>query len=131
MGEDKRNALLQGMLKCSSVVMTTNSSGNIVLNGTTYNPTQINSVEIGTVRKHDGIWMMFIILGFPGLLLAVIHPIVWVLGTIAALVVAANLSSETDWALFFDMSSGKVAAFISPDKSKVKAVHRDIVNVLR
>ena len=107
------------------------SSGNIELGGKTYNPTQINSVEIGTVPRNPGVWLMFLFLGIPGLLLVAIHPVVWLLGTVGAVVFAAVLSSQMDWAVFFDMSSGKVAAFTSEDKRKVEAVKRDITSVLR
>jgi len=107
------------------------SSSNIVLGGKTYNPSQINSVEVGTVPRHNGLLFAFFLLGVPGLFLVMIHPIVWVLGTLAAIFFFAKLAGEKDWAVFFDMSSGKVAAFTSSEKSKAVALKNDIVSSLR
>lgn len=107
--------------------MTSSSGGTITINGKTYNISQINSVYTGTVKRHNGVWGLFLVCGIPGFFLAAIHPAVWFVATLAAFIAAVRFSDLRDYAVFFDMSSGKVSAYTNSDKDTVEAMRLDIV----
>lgn len=122
--------------------MTFTRGGTINLGGKTYNISQINSVYIGTVRRYGGggIWGMWFVGGIVGFFVfwGVLSKSVgndvagglWFIATVAAFVTAVVYTAMEDYAVFFDMSSGKVSAFSDRDKNKVEVIKNDIIRGL-
>lgn len=107
--------------------MTSSSGGTITIGGKTYNISQINSVHIGTVPRHQGVWWLFLVGGVVGVFAAQASVVFWLILTLAAFIAAVYFSGLKDYAVFFDLSSGKVSAYTNPDKEKVEAVKLDII----
>ena len=107
--------------------MTSSSGGTITIGGKTYNISQVNSVHIGTVPRHQGVWWLFLVGGFVGIFAAQASVWFWLFLTVAAFAAAVYFSNLRDYAVFFDLSSGKVSAYTNPDKEKVEAVKLDII----
>lgn len=120
--------------------MTFTKGGTINLGGKTYNISQINSVYIGSVRRYSGgsVWGAWFIGGIAGF--AILGSIssaigdaagfLWIIATIAAFITALIFTGMEDYAVFFDMSSGKVSAYSDRDRNKVEAIKDDIVRGL-
>lgn len=118
--------------------MTFSKGGTISLGGKTYNISQINSVYIGDVKRYNTItiWSLWFIGGFLStLILGSVQnqnfsvPL-WMLATLAAFITAIMFTTKKDNAVFFDMSSGKVAAFSDRDRTKVVRIKNDIIKGL-
>ena len=111
--------------------MTVSKGGTITLGGKTYNISQINSVYIGTTSRYTGgqVWGLWFVGGILGIAVAQV-PALWFILTIAALVLALIFSNKQDFAVFFDMSSGKVSAYSNKDREKVENIKNDIIKGL-
>lgn len=109
--------------------MSLSRGGTIVLGGKTYNISQINSVYEGKTKRYQGVWGIWLVCGIPGLFLTQV-PVLWMFLTFAAFVAALIAASIEDYAVFFDMSSGRVAAYSSPDARKVEEIMHDITRGL-
>jgi len=119
--------------------MTFTKGGTINLGGKTYNVSQINSVYIGNVKRYSGcfIWGAWFLWGIAGWLLFVKVTMllnlggelwtVWAIATIAAFITALKFTVMKDYAVFFDMSSGKVSAYSNESKAKVEEIRDDII----
>jgi len=117
--------------------MTFAKGGTINLGGKTYNISQINSVYIGNVKRYSGgsIWGAWFLGGIAGLAifgsisnaLGALAGAVWFIATIAAFITALVLTGMEDYAVFFDMSSGKVSAYSNESKAKVEEIRNDII----
>ena len=114
----------------------------MTISGKTYNISQINSVYIGAVPRYGGglgfaVWIMGGIAGF-FLFWSSLAPLIgtnatgwlWFAATIASTVACIWFANIQDYAVFFDMSSGKVSAFSDPDRGKVEKVKDDIIRGL-
>ena len=122
--------------------MTFAKGGTITLAGKTYNISQINSVYIGGVRRYGGglafaVWVIGGIVGFfvfwAGLANSIgssATGVLWLLATVGASIGCVIMASIEDYAVFFDMSSGKVSAYSDPDKNKVEVIKADIIKGL-
>jgi hypothetical protein len=112
-------------------LMTVSKGGTITLGGKTYNISQINSVYIGTTSRYTGgqVWGLWFVGGILGIVIAQV-PALWFILTIAALVLALIFSNKQDFAVFFDMSSGKVSAYSNKDREKVENIKNDIIKGL-
>jgi hypothetical protein len=112
-------------------LMTVSKGGTITLGGKTYNISQINSVYIGTTSRYTGgqVWGLWFVGGILGIAVAQV-PALWFILTIAALVLALIFSNKQDFAVFFDMSSGKVSAYSNKDREKVENIKNDIIKGL-
>ena len=122
--------------------MTFTKGGTITLSGKTYNISQINSVYIGGVPRYGGglafaVWVMGGIVGFfvfwGGLANSIgstATGVLWFIATIASTIGCIFMGSKEDYAVFFDMSSGKVSAYSDPDKNKVEVIKADIIKGL-
>jgi len=110
--------------------MTISKGGTITLGGKTYNISQINSVYIGTTSRYGGgVWGLWFVGGILGIVVAQV-PALWFILTIAAFVLAVIFSNKQDFAVFFDMSSGKVSAYSNKDREKVETIKNDIIKGL-
>jgi len=111
--------------------MTLSKGGTITLGGKTYNISQINSVYIGTTKRYTGgqVWGLWFVGGIFGVLIAQIPPL-WVILSLVAFVAALIFANMDDWAVFFDMSSGKVSAYSNKDREKVEKIKEDIIKGL-
>jgi len=111
--------------------MTLSKGGTITLGGKTYNISQINSVYIGTTKRYTGgqVWGLWFVGGIFGVLIAQIPPL-WVILSLVAFVAALIFANMDDWAVFFDMSSGKVSAYSNKDREKVEKIKEDIIQGL-
>jgi hypothetical protein len=114
------------------------SRETITLEGKTYNISQINSVSTGRINKvsRGKIFLIWLLGGFVGALLLGSLPKsisndvsvpLWIIATIAASVYALIIGNKKDFAVFFDMSSGKVAAYSQQDEKKVEQIKEDII----
>jgi hypothetical protein len=56
--------------------------------------------------------------------------VLWLLATVGASIGCVRMASIEDYAVFFDMSSGKVSAYSDPDKNKVEVIKADIIKGL-
>jgi len=121
--------------------MTFTRGGTITLGGKTYNISQINSVYIGSVKRHSagsvfGMWFFGGIVGamifgaISGAVGSAIAGVLWTIASFAALIGALVVANMEDYAVFFDMSSGKVSAFSDKDKNKVEVIKNDIIKGL-
>lgn len=112
--------------------MSFSKGGTFTLGNKTYNINQINSVYLKTVPKHEGIGQLYVFGGFVGAIIGILsqNSILWFILTVVATVAAAHFSTKIDWAVYFDMSSGSVAAFRSPDKNEVERIRDDIIQGL-
>lgn len=54
----------------------------------------------------------------------------WFAATVAAFITALVFTGMEDYAVFFDMSSGKVSAYSNKDKEKVEQIKEDIIKGL-
>ena len=52
----------------------------------------------------------------------------WIIATFAASIYAVIIGNKKDYAVFFDMSSGKVAAYSHQDQKNVEKIRQDIVD---
>ena len=103
------------------------NSGTINLGGKTYNISQINSVYIGNTPRYGGkVWGIYFLCGILGAV-AMQKPELWAFLTTAATLAAVYFNSKQDYEVFFDMSSGKVAAFSDQSKEKVMWIQQDII----
>ena len=109
--------------------MTSSKGGTLSLSGKTYNISQINSVYTGSVPRFTGgtVWGSWFVMGVLLSPVAAMSKWLWVLLTIAAFFVAGIYSSLRDYAVFFDMSSGRVAAYSDSSMENVERVKNDIV----
>jgi len=125
--------------------MTAAKGGTIELGGKTYNISQINSVSVESVRRHSGInsgikiFTLYIIAGIiitVMITLTMVHfPLVWVerarvfwfIITGFATWFAWSIAKKEDYAVVFDMSSGKVSAYSNESKAKVEKIRDDII----
>jgi hypothetical protein len=118
--------------------MTFSQGGTVKLQGKTYNISQINSVYTGSVKTYSGtaIFFLWFIGGFFGAIIigsitnAIGSPaatILWFAATIIATIGALYMGNQINYAVFFDMSSGKVSAYSSDDKSEVEKIKDDII----
>ncbi len=120
--------------------MTFTKGGTITLGGKTYNISQINSVYIGSVKRYSSgsIWGAWFIGGIAGLaILGSISSVggdmagfLWFAATVTAFITALMFTGMEDYAVFFDMSSGKVSAYSNRDKEKVEQIKEDIIKGL-
>ena len=122
--------------------MTFSKGGTITLSGKTYNISQINSVYIGAVPRYGvclafAVWIIggiFCFLLFWGGLANSIGlnatGVLWLFATLFATIGCAIIGSIEDYAVFFDMSSGKVSVYSHPDKNKVEVIKADIIKGL-
>ena len=96
-----------------------------------YNISQINSVYIGDTQRYTGgkVWGLWLAGGIVGIALAGI-PALWFIATTAAFVAALVFTNMKDYAVFFDMSSGKVSAYSDQDRQKVEQIKEDIIKGL-
>lgn len=115
------------------------SGETITLEGKTYNTSQINSVSTGVINKISRvkIFLIWLLGGFAGALLLGSLPKsisndvsvpLWIIATFAASIYALIIGSKKDYAVFFDMSSGKVAAYSHQDQRNVEKIKQDIVD---
>ena len=122
--------------------MTFSKGGTITLGGKTYNISQINSVYIGNVKRHSGIGIFFmwfivgvvisiIIIGILNVIGSALGGALWIIASAAALIGAISLANIEDYAVFFDMSSGKVTAYSDQDRKKVEEIKNDIIKGLQ
>jgi hypothetical protein len=111
--------------------MTFSKGGTITLGGKTYNISQINSVYIGHTKRYTGgqVWGLWFVGGLLGIVIARI-PELWFILTAVAFVAALVFANMQDYAVFFDMSSGKVSAYSNKDKQKVEQIKQDIIQGL-
>lgn len=124
--QDQRKTRQCGIIQmCRLGRMSLSRGGTIILAGKVYNISQINSVYTGTVKRHKGVWGLWAFCGFIGIF-AIQIPALWIILTIGAFIAALIVSNMEDYAVFFDMSSGKVAAYSDPDRSKVEEIMNDI-----
>lgn len=122
--------------------MTIAKGGTITLGGKTYNISQINSVYTGVVNRNSGgsAFFLWLLGGFFGTMAiwgtlgkvagGNLAGFIWIAATIAATIAALKWSSIKDYAVFFDMSSGKVSAFSDRDRERVEGIKNDIVRGL-
>jgi hypothetical protein len=126
------------VLSIAPIGMSLLSGETITLQGKTYNISQINSVYTGSVNKISPgkIFLLWLLGGFISALLLGSLPKsipndvsvpLWIIATLAASIYALIVSSKKDYAVFFDMSSGKVAAYSNQDQQKVEKIKNDIV----
>ena len=117
------------------------SRETITLEGKTYNISQINSVSTGRINKvsRGKIFLIWLLGGFVGALLLGSLPKsisndvsvpLWIIATISASVYALIIGNKKDYAVFFDMSSGKVAAYSHQEQQKVEQIKEDIISGL-
>lgn len=111
--------------------MSFTKGGTISLGGKTYNISQINSVYTGSVSRYGsgGIWGLWFVGGIIGIAAAQV-PTLWFILTVAAFVTALVAVNKQDYAVFFDMSSGRVSAYSDRDREKVERVKDDIIRGL-
>jgi hypothetical protein len=111
--------------------MTFSKGGTISLEGKTYNISQINSVYTGTTSRYTGgqVWGLWFAGGIIGVVTAQV-PALWFALTTVAFVAALVFANMQDYAVFFDMSSGKVSAYSNRDRGKVEVIKNDIIKGL-
>jgi hypothetical protein len=111
--------------------MTNSNGGAITIEGKTYNISQINSVYVDMVPMYEpgAIWFSFLFLGVICLPLGSIL-FLWIPLTCLSFYIACKLSFKRKYAVFFDMSSGKVSAYSSPDGAAVEKVKQDLIKRL-
>jgi len=119
--------------------MTAAKGGTIELGGKTYNISQINSVSVESVRRHSGrkILTLYFI---AGIIISMILAsaanggggdgagIAWFIMTGFATWFAWFIAKKEDYAVVFDMSSGRISAYTNQERSKVEELKQDIIN---